>query len=51
LPWPEAAFAVYSIGWMPMEVASEGDRGTHETPALNFQMVFWCPCRQLGGEL
>jgi hypothetical protein len=33
-----------------MEVASEGDRGTRETPALNFQIVFWRLRRRLGGE-
>jgi hypothetical protein len=31
LPSPEAAFAAFSIGWMPMEVASEGDCRTHKT--------------------
>ena len=35
---------------MSMEVASEGDRGTRETPALNFQIVFWRLRRRLGGE-
>ena len=36
LPWLGPAFALYSIGWMPMEVASAVERRTYETAALDF---------------
>ena len=43
LPWLGPAFALYSIGWMPMEVASGDERRTYETTALDFALGVWVP--------
>ena len=41
LPWLGPAFALYSIGWMPMEVASADERRTYETTALDLAVCVW----------
>src|SRR5579863_5281162 len=45
LPWLGPAFVPYSIGWMPMEVASADERRTYETTALDFALGVWLPSR------